>query len=184
MDDVYIRGQRVIPPKERILSKVDKCRESGCWNWTGALKGSDPLKRYGNLTVGSRTDGSRRNVAAHRYAYEVFVGPIPDGLYVLHKCDNPSCVNPCHLFLGTRQDNVDDRESKGRNNPPRGVRAGRAKLDRESVTQMRRLYLYEGWGIRRLGRRFGVHHTTVYDAVMGTNWSHVPLPEPPEERYD
>ena len=181
MKEKYIRGQRVIPPKERIMSKVDKCPESGCWNWTGAMKGRNPLRRYGNLVIGSRTDGSRRTVSAHRYAYEVFVGPIPEGLFILHECDNPSCVNPEHLFPGTRQDNVDDREAKGRNNPPRGARQGRAKLNPSIVTRMRKLFMYKDWSARQLGREYNVHHTTVLDAVHGESWSHIPIPEPPEE---
>jgi len=101
--------------KQRLLSMIEHDVETGCWNWNGALKGKGKLQQYGHLTVGSRKDKSRKTISAHRYSFKIFVGEIPNGLYVLHKCDNPRCINPEHLFLGTRQDNVNDRERKGRN---------------------------------------------------------------------
>lgn len=108
-----VRGQRIIPPKERIMGKSSPDSETGCWNWTGAVR---PPRNYGVLVVGSRTT-ERRSVGAHRYSYETFVGPIPEGLCVCHRCDNPRCVNPDHLFLGTAKDNADDRDAKGRGKP-------------------------------------------------------------------
>ena len=87
---------------------------TGCWIWmVGANK-----QGYGLFWA----DG--RPTRAHRFAYAKYVGPIPDGLHVLHRCDVPSCVNPAHLFLGTNADNVADREIKGRGNPPYGERHG------------------------------------------------------------
>jgi hypothetical protein len=79
--------------------------ESGCWIWQGRPRGSNG---YGCLKV----DGLW--VGAHRFSYQTHVGPIPDGLLVLHRCDVPMCVNPAHLFIGTNQDNSDDKVSKGR----------------------------------------------------------------------
>lgn len=110
-----IRGQRIIPMKERIENNSIPVPESGCWIWLGATKGNVPLREYGHLITGSRQDDSRKTVAAHRASYEAYIGPIPEGMFVCHHCDTPSCVNPAHLFIGTRQDNVDDRERKGRN---------------------------------------------------------------------
>lgn len=131
-----IRGQEVLEPADRIrrLSMVDG--GTGCWNWIGATKGR---QGYGSLIVGSRTDGSRRTVRAHRYAYEVFVGPVGSA-YVCHRCDNPRCVNPAHLFLGTAKDNAHDRDRKGRTVfPPRfkGSKAPWAKLTDEDVREIR-----------------------------------------------
>lgn len=86
----------------RFWSKVDK--GPGCWTWTGATQNYG----YGAVTIHGLT---RR---AHRVSWELAHGPIPDGLHVCHRCDNPPCVNPDHLFLGTAQDNVDDKDAKGR----------------------------------------------------------------------
>jgi hypothetical protein len=79
--------------------------EAGCWIWTGGILGKNS---YGVMTKDSK------KVWAHRFAYEHFVGPIPEGMLVLHKCDTPLCVNPHHLFIGTNRDNVLDSIKKGR----------------------------------------------------------------------
>ena len=89
-------------PGDRIRAKVSIDKRTDCWNWTGATANG-----YGVLNFGGQ-------VRAHRLAYETFVGPIPDGLLVCHRCDNPRCVNPGHLFVGTNSDNTRDMVSKGR----------------------------------------------------------------------
>lgn len=86
----------------RFEQHVDKSGE--CWIWTGPISPSG----YGRASRGTK------KLRAHRAAYELYVGPITDGLHVLHKCDNPACVNPAHLFLGTHLDNMRDMEAKGR----------------------------------------------------------------------
>lgn len=83
----------------------------GCWEWQGGRGGS---LRYGAFGMGSRTDGTKRSHLAHRVSWELWNGPIPAGQAVLHECDNPICVRPDHLFLGTQQDNLADARSKGR----------------------------------------------------------------------
>ncbi len=87
-------------------------------------------KGYGKLGIGSRTDGSRRTVYAHRQAWEDSFGPVPDGMHVLHHCDNPPCIEPTHLFLGTNADNVADRVAKGRSGPRDGTRSAMAIRNR------------------------------------------------------
>jgi len=98
---------------ERFWSKVDKDTSSGCWLWTA---GKTPLG-YGIFQVKTEKCmgwGHWKSVRAHRFAWELTYGLIPEGMNVLHKCDNPPCVRPTHLFLGTQKDNVRDMIHKGR----------------------------------------------------------------------
>lgn len=88
--------------KERLLGKI-KIDTNGCWNWTGALRGG-----YGCVSI------NKKLFAAHRLSYEVYISLITDNLFVCHKCDNPKCINPNHLFLGTHKDNMKDAFDKGR----------------------------------------------------------------------
>lgn len=90
--------------------------ESGCWEWQ---LGKDRVG-YGRLKVQLGSRSEFRYTSAHRYAWELFRGPIPAGLNVLHRCDNRPCCNPAHLFLGTQKENIDDMHRKGRG--PRGYR--------------------------------------------------------------
>lgn len=99
--------------QQRIKSSVKIDEMSGCWIWQKAKVGTERKRSYGKITIGKKHI-DRKNALAHRVSYMVFIGNIPDGLQILHKCDNPSCVNPEHLSLGTNQDNVNDREMKGR----------------------------------------------------------------------
>ena len=174
-----IRGQQILDPKKRLrsLSKVNMDTE--CWEWQSSFKGRGKLKRYGSLIVGSRTNGTRRSVSAHRYSWEVFNGAIPKGKWVLHRCDNPACINPKHLFLGDRQANVDDRESKGRNKIPalKGERHPNAKLTWKKVRSIRNLWENDS-PTRFIAGLFKVSPRTVRDIVNFKTWK---LPAPPKE---
>jgi hypothetical protein len=94
---------------EKFWSRVNKNGPNGCWEWTRST-----VRGYGQLRV------SNKYFRAHRYSWFIHNGEIPLGLCVCHHCDNPKCVNPSHLFLGTVKDNADDCVKKGRNKPPRG----------------------------------------------------------------
>ena len=100
---------------QRLASKLVRMPNS-CLEWTGCLGHS----HYGQMTIGSLTDGSRRTIATHRFAWESANGPIPDGLFVLHHCDNRKCCDVNHLFLGTKADNTADMIAKGRKSRDNG----------------------------------------------------------------
>lgn len=164
---------------ETIKSRVKVNSATGCWEWIGTKR-----RGYGRTTTGSRTDGTRKSISAHRLSYQLFKGDIPPGYEICHKCDNPSCINPDHLFAGTRQDNVDDREKKGRNVVPRGENNGRAKLSANDVYAARIERVTKGTSFQALAHKFGVSKKAIMDAVMGKHWQSVKMPEPPKEEED
>ncbi len=160
---------------ERFWSKAHPEPNSGCWLWTANATSAG----YGLFVVGSRTDGSRRRVYAHRHAYELAHGPIADGLYVCHRCDVPACVNPAHLFLGTHADNVRDMFAKGRagcqvrtDRMPRGERHGCARLTEAQVIEVRTRHA-AGESLKSLAAAFGVTTSGVWRVAHRVSWRHV-----------
>lgn len=162
----------------RFMAKVEK-RSDGCWLWSGAKD----RKGYGRFSVGNswHEDGRRRNsmVAAHRFSYELENGPIPQGpgfhgYCVLHRCDNPSCVRPDHLFIGTNADNVRDMDNKGRrvNAQKKGDLHPSAKLTAEKVLQIYAMVKGDRTQTS-IAREFGVCLSTVNHIKTGRLWSHV-----------
>lgn len=139
---------------DRFWNNVDRSSKDGCWPW---LKWCDTTG-YGRFSL--RNKGH----AAHRFAWELAYGPIPDGLWVLHKCDNPPCVNPAHLFLGTHRDNMDDATTKGR------MRSGTEKLSFEDAVSISALYAGGGISQRMLAKRFGVSQGAISSVVRGKTW--------------
>jgi hypothetical protein len=157
-------------PEQRFWAKVRK--GDGCWEWTAA--GS---RGYGVMGLGGQYG---KRVLAHRFSWELHNGPIPDGLNVCHQCDNPPCVRPDHLFLGTHADNVRDLVSKGRNATVRayGEAGGSSKLTNDQVMDIRRQRA-AGVRSRVLADRYGISRTNVRLIVIGKSWSHLPLmPKP------
>jgi hypothetical protein len=171
------RGEPTLPIKERLYSNVVVNPVSGCWEWNGTK-----YHGYGRICVGSRVDGTRHTVHTHRLSYELNFGPIPDGMEICHKCDNPSCINPEHLFIGTRQDNVNDRERKGRNVVLVGEERLEAKLTRKDVKNARWERAFMGTSFSILAKKYGVCKKTIQNAINGVTWKCVSyMPQPPEK---
>lgn len=162
---------------ERLMRHTILNEISGYWEWTGSKRNG-----YGRMIIGSRTDGTRRSASAHRVSYELTYGEIPEGMEVCHKCDNPCCVNPDHLFVGTRKDNMADREAKGRNIVFTGEEQPRSKLTKKAVKDARWESAYKGTSFQMLADRYGVSKKTMQNAIKGVTWKCVPyMPEPPRE---
>ena len=161
---------------ETIKTRAKVNPATGCWEWIGTKRNG-----YGRTMTGSRTDGTRKSISAHRLSYQLFKGDIPPGHEICHKCDNPCCINPDHLFAGTRQENVDDRERKGRNVVPRGEGNGRAKLTSNDVCDARNERATNGTSYQALAKKYGIAKTTIMDAVKGVNRKYLEMPEPPKE---
>lgn len=157
--------------KERIRQSII-IDSNGCWIWQKAKKGNNRNSSYGQMQTGSRKNGTRKRMLAHRFSYEAFKGEIPIGLCVCHKCDNPPCVNPDHLFLGTRQDNIKDREEKGRNNPVFGESHFKAKITESqalSILEMRKNKIK----IKEIASKFNISIHVVKDISARRNWKHI-----------
>ena len=147
---------------KRFWSKVST--EDDCWEWTGVLSVG-----YGQIYHKGKMIGS------HRVAWGLAHGPIPDGKYVLHACDNRRCVRVSHLFLGGPRENTLDCITKGRANPPRGVRHWKAKLNEAKVKLI--LRSVGKFSQAKIAALVGVNRTTVEDVVCGRTWKHIKLNE-------
>ncbi len=155
------------PLAERFWEKVSKGGPEECWNWMG----TSYEKGYGQINRGRRGDGL---VLTHRLSWEIANGEVPSGLFVCHRCDNPCCVNPAHLFLGTNADNVADMIAKGRQ--AKGERSGHARLSTTDVREIRRL-LALGFTQVKICEVFDVCSQTINNIARGLVWKHVPAPE-------
>jgi len=148
---------------ERFWEKVDKRGPDECWPWMGSKLVSGG---YGRIF-----DGESKMLRAHRLSWEIAHGkPVPEGMHVCHTCDNPVCVNPNHLFIGTIADNNADMVEKGRQ--AKGESLPQSKVTEQDVRDIRRLY-EEGWSQGALGRRYDITQPTVYDIVHRISWKHV-----------
>ena len=151
--------------EERFWQKVD-IRVGGCWLWTAnCTKDSKGRRRYGLIGAGRRGEGM---LYAHRVSWEIHNGPIPNGLQVLHRCDNPQCVNPSHLFLGTQLDNMHDMVRKGR----RGVTGPKSGAGAKSTLSSADLYrlrkdVQSGARLPEIADKYSVCVSTVRNIVLG-----------------
>lgn len=152
--------------------RIDRRGPDECWPWRGSTNG-----RYGVLSV------EGRSVYAHRRSYEAAYGPIPPGLFVCHTCDNPPCVNPAHLWLGTNADNQRDAMAKGRNGErthperkARGERCHTARLSAADVAAIRLRYR-PGRGspdnTSSIAREYGMGRSAIWSLIKGLSWAHI-----------
>ena len=149
--------------RERLYWKKVLLSE-GCWEWTG----SKNKQRYGNFGVWE--NGKPRTALSHRVGWQLANGEIPAGLCVLHRCDNPGCVNPSHLFLGTIADNMADMAAKGRH---RGMRGQRHRYNRRGVKISREIAedIRAATGTQRqIAERFAIHQSMVSRIKTGECW--------------
>lgn len=145
----------------------------GCWIWKAGRHTKLP---YGKFKIYGKT------VLAHRFSYELYIGRICEGMFVLHRCDNPSCVNPCHLFIGTHDDNMSDKVAKnrqakaeritGNRNSAKGERHGRALLTESDVAEIRKISAtHHHYGRAELAKKYGVSEATIKAIKSGKLWN-------------
>lgn len=166
--------------EDRFWTKVDRRFAVGaCWLWDGSTGSSG----YGQVQHNGRVQ------AAHRVSYELFVGPIPKGMFILHQCDVKKCVRPDHLRIGTREENAREAVDRGRmatgdrssarlhpERVPRGERQHKAKLTADAVRIIRAEYAV-GITQRELAKRYGISSSVISEIITGKAWAHVPATE-------
>lgn len=146
----------------RFWSNVD--RSGSCWNW----KRCRTPQGYGKV----RITGHGWELAP-RICWKIIHGHIPNGLHILHKCDNPPCVNPEHLFLGTILDNARDRETKGRGNQAKGEKVYNAKLNTQQIASIRQR-VKNGTPQKTITEEYKLAKSTVSAIIRRKTWKHVP----------
>jgi hypothetical protein len=151
---------------DRLLSGL-MGDEDKCWNWQGYLASDG----YGVLLVNADTPTGYTTARAHRLMFEAVKGNIPPGMMVCHKCDNPACVNPAHLWLGTAADNSRDMVNKGRKK--KGVEHHNAKLSVETVLEIRQIHASGTATLPELAKRFALAVSHVHRIVTRKSWGHI-----------
>ena len=155
---------------QRFWDKVDKTGD--CWEWTASRNRSG----YGQFKLFDHGDGKQKVVEAHRLAWELARGPIPDGLCVCHHCDNPGCVRPDHLFLGTHKDNAQDKHKKGRANLSQ-------KYSDVMIIRLREEYA-SGLSSNQLATKYNINRKTVLHIINGKSYRNTGGPiRDPSFRY-
>jgi len=152
-------------PEIRFWAKVKKT--NNCWEWQGCKNN----KGYGMFRV------NNEHKYAHRFSYEIHKGEIPQGKFVCHHCDNPSCINPDHLFCGTNSDNIQDSVKKGRFHliGRKGSQNVSSKLNEKQVKEIKKHFINKKETYRKIAKRYGVEQTTIGLIIRGKTWVHVQI---------
>ena len=146
---------------EKLLNySVD---DNGCWNYLGS-KDKDGYGVFGHTR--------NKQIRAHRASYEYFIGKIEEGLFVCHKCDNPSCINPNHLFAGTPKENAEDMSRKKRSRDQRGIKHNLAKLSEEDVLLIRQMRA-DGGSLKFIAKQFDICFQQVSSISKRVSWTHI-----------
>jgi len=149
---------------DRFLAKAETSEENNCWFWCG----SKDRNGYGQFKI------QRKQIKAHRIAFFLYFKKDPYNGLVCHHCDNPSCINPTHLFEGTARDNMRDMVTKGRCKPPKlkGEKVGSARLTSQNVQLLRKLYT-DGVPRKKIAQKFGISIGHVCNIAQRKKWKHV-----------
>lgn len=146
------------PIQESFWEKVDVRSKDECWEWLAA--------------VTKDGYGSFKSKLAHRVAWELEKGEIPDGMLVCHTCDNPPCCNPSHLFLGTQRNNMDDMVQKGRSPNNSGSKNPKAKFIEQDILDIYRLH-NSGMSAYRIAKNYSVSESNIHSIVKGKTWKYL-----------
>ena len=149
--------------EERFFAKVNKDAPDGCWEWTASMR----VRDYGGFVFYGE------NMLAHRASWIIHNGDIPENMCVLHKCDNPTCVNPDHLFLGTQADNVTDMCVKGRKAIFTGDNNSNSKLNTRNVLDIRKHWSAKKMTRIEMAEFFKVDITTINRVISRSTWQHI-----------
>jgi hypothetical protein len=148
---------------EDVWKKINKKSSSECWEWMGCKSGDG----YGAIQINKRT------YSVHRLVYELTYDKIPTGLCVCHTCDNPLCCNPKHLWVGTTQENLKDRDLKNRQSYSYGELCGTHKLITQEVLEIRRLFETNQYTQKELGSKYNVSQSLISGIILKKKWVHI-----------
>jgi len=153
--------------KKRFWKNIDKKEKEQCWQWKLAVDKDG----YGRYNIGSKPNKTAMKVGSHRLSFLLHYGYLPSEKLLCHKCDNPKCCNPHHLFAGSHMDNLKDMYRKNRAKV--GEACSNSKLTTEKVLRIRKLYETGKWSKVALGKEFNVSDKTIGNIVYNKKWKHI-----------